>query len=300
MHYLIYKSTDLLDCMLRDDENTACRYVVLTDRHLKSRLFNWLITQTRTKNRYIPWLFRLAPGFRQLRSIEAESTVIIFDIADIELIEYIRLSIPKNCRIHAFYWNPLSKTFPCIEPKVAKLKAMGCSISTFDKHDAETYQLEYKNQFIRQFKTERLEIPRYDFYFLGVPKGREGTLQVITQSLEAIGKKGICIVPKSKAEMILYEANVRHVWDCRCLIEILQEGQTGITLRALEALVYRKKLITTCQTITDFDFYKPQNILIWNNQSQQELADFMNTDMEPVNEKTISKYSLHTWITSFK
>ena len=99
--------------------------------------------------------------------------------------------------------------------------------------------------------------------------------------------------------MISYEANVRHVWDSRCLIEIVQEGQTGITLRALEALVYRKKLITTCQAIANYDFYTPRNILIWKGQSQQELADFMETDMQPIDEKTISKYSLHTWISSF-
>lgn len=297
MRYLIYKSTNLLDSILLDNHED-CSYIRITDDDLKSRLFNRLMIYARIHNIYIPFLLKFIHGFSKLRKITADDIVIIFDIADITLIEYIRKCIPKTHRFNVFYWNPMSKTFE--EPKIAiqKLNKIGCSISTFDKNDSETYHLFYKNQFIKKICAPNLPI-KYDFYFLGTPKDRETILHSITQKLKIIGKTGICIVPHSKEQFISYEKNIQYALESICIIEIVQEGQNGLTLRALEALFYNKKLITTCKDIMNYPFYNPNNILIWNSNVKQDIKGFLELPLIKIPDVIKEKYSFHYWLLSF-
>ncbi len=297
MRYLIYKSTNLLDSILLDNHED-CIYIRITDDDLKSRIFNRLILYARNHNLFIPFLLKLLHGFSKLRIITIDDIVIVFDIADITLIEYIRKCIPKAHSFNVFFWNPMSKTFEEPQKAIQRLKKIGCIISTFDKKDSEIYHLIYKKQFIKKISTPNLPI-KYDFYFLGTPKGREATLQSITQRFKDIGKTGICIVPHSKEQFIPYDRNLQYVLQSFCIIEVVQEGQEGLTLRALEALVYGKKLITTLRNIVNYDFYNPNNILIWNNQTNDELTSFLNTNYIMIEQKIIDKYSLHNWIQSY-
>ncbi len=297
MRYLIYKSTNLLDSILLDDHE-ECVYIRITDNDLKSKIFNRLILYARIHKLFFPFLLKIIHGFSKLRKITADDIVIVFDIADITLIEYIHKCIPKTNRFNVFFWNPMSKTFEDPQKAIQRLCKIGCHISTFDKKDSEMYHLIYKNQFIKKICISNLPT-KFDFYFLGAPKGREDTLHSIIQRLKEIGKVGICIVPHSKEQYIPYERNLQYVLQSFCIIEIVQEGQEGVTLRALEALVYGKKLITTLRNIVNYDFYNPNNILIWNNQTNDELTSFLNTNYTMIDQKIIDKYCFHNWIQSY-
>ena len=46
----------------------------------------------------------------------------------------------------------------------------------------------------------------------------------------------------------------------RCILDSPQAGQLGLTIRVLEALGAKKKLITTNKDIKNYDFYKEENI----------------------------------------
>lgn len=43
----------------------------------------------------------------------------------------------------------------------------------------------------------------------------------------------------------------------RCMLEIVQPGRNGLTLRPYEAVVYNRKLLTNCKSILDFPYYNP-------------------------------------------
>ena len=48
-----------------------------------------------------------------------------------------------------------------------------------------------------------------------------------------------------------------------CILDSPQAGQTGLTIRALEALGAKKKLITSNEDIVNYDFYRPENIYVY-------------------------------------
>ena len=297
MRYLLYKSTNLLDSILLGEES-GCRYIRLTDKDLKSRLFNKLLLLASKKSLFLPWLLKLIPAFRQLRAVSKGDTVIIFDIDNLTFIKYLKLSIPDSVHFHVFYWNPIDKMFGAdTQSAISSLKDMGAIISTFDKKDADSYQLIYKDQFIRPLPVQPTG-PEYDYYFIGQSKGREKVLERITYQLKAEGLDGLCLIPKSPKEQISYQENIGNVLNSKCLLEIVQAGQSGITLRALEALIYQKKLITTCKDIVNYDFYHPKNIMIWNDEITH-LKPFIQSESNPIDEHIIKKYSFKNWIQSF-
>ena len=43
----------------------------------------------------------------------------------------------------------------------------------------------------------------------------------------------------------------------RCVLDSAQAGQLGLTIRVLEALGAKKKLITTNEDVVNYDFYRP-------------------------------------------
>ena len=58
------------------------------------------------------------------------------------------------------------------------------------------------------------------------------------------------------------------------ILDIEHPLQTGLTIRTLETLGAKKKLITTNRNITDYDFYSPQNILILDRNKTHIPEDF--------------------------
>lgn len=48
-----------------------------------------------------------------------------------------------------------------------------------------------------------------------------------------------------------------------CILEIVRPGQIGFTLRAFEAVVYNKKLLTNNENIKNFTFYNPEYMKVF-------------------------------------
>ena len=53
----------------------------------------------------------------------------------------------------------------------------------------------------------------------------------------------------------------------RCVLDSAQEGQMGLTIRVLEALGAKKKLITTNEDIVNYDFYNEENIYVYDGKT---------------------------------
>ena len=74
-----------------------------------------------------------------------------------------------------------------------------------------------------------------------------------------------------------------------------QEGQNGLTIRVIEALGAKKKIITTNQDIVNYDFYCPENIYIYNGKINLD-SIFFHSDYKIIDEKIYNKYSLSNWL----
>ena len=78
------------------------------------------------------------------------------------------------------------------------------------------------------------------------------------------------------------------------IIDCPKENQTGLTIRTFEAMFANKKLITTNKTIKNYDFYRPENIYVF--EGEIDFSDvFFHSEYVRLNKDIIEKYSISNW-----
>ena len=180
---------------------------------------------------------------------------------------------------------------------INSLRDSGYELYTFDESDANFLKMDFCGQYIPctyEFNGE--SVFENKAYFLGLEKGRKKNLDKLAQQLK---KKDIVpdinIVKKYKLGISFYlgkksyKENLRQVNRSKYIIDIVQEEQVGLTLRALESLFYGRKLITNNSNISNYNFYNPNNILILDT-SYEIPEGFINSNYEPVGEELLRKY----------
>ena len=98
---------------------------------------------------------------------------------------------------------------------------------------------------------------------------------------------------------INYEQILKYIAESKCIIDIVQEGQGGLTWRPLEAMFYRKKMITNFKDIKEYDFYKKDNIFIIGEDDPSNIKNFVNTGYVDIPQNIIKKYTIDGWIENF-
>ena len=81
----------------------------------------------------------------------------------------------------------------------------------------------------------------------------------------------------------------------RCILDSPQDGQLGLTIRVLEALGAKKKLITTNHDVVNYDFYKKENIYVYDGCFDYN-SIFFNSDYVEIDKNIYEKYSLRNWL----
>jgi len=82
----------------------------------------------------------------------------------------------------------------------------------------------------------------------------------------------------------------------KILIDVQHVNQTGLTMRTIECIGAKKKLITTNVEVKNYDFYDPQNILVIDRENPVITKEFLMTPYQPLEEKIYRKYSLREWL----
>ena len=120
------------------------------------------------------------------------------------------------------------------------------------------------------------DICESDVFFVGQDKGRLTKIRIIKERLTSLGF--VCDfyvsgVEKNNVEFksgikyntpLSYNDVIKHVLKTSCILELLQENQNGSSLRAMEALVYEKKLISNNLSIKQERFFNSEQMLIIN------------------------------------
>lgn len=81
----------------------------------------------------------------------------------------------------------------------------------------------------------------------------------------------------------------------KCIFDAPQKGQVGLTMRTIECIGARKKLITTNTDIINYDFYCEENILVYD-ENWKNNRKFFNSDYKKLSENIYIKYNLNSWI----
>lgn len=82
----------------------------------------------------------------------------------------------------------------------------------------------------------------------------------------------------------------------RCVVDIQSKTQNGMTMRTIEMIGLRKKLITTNKDIVNYDFYNPNNVLVVDRKNFKIDPYFINSPYRELKDEIYQKYSLRGWL----
>ncbi|RKF17826.1 lipopolysaccharide biosynthesis protein [Alginatibacterium sediminis] len=108
--------------------------------------------------------------------------------------------------------------------------------------------------------------------------------------------------PKSYSEVSFKSASpdwlCEQITNSKAILDIEHPSQTGLTMRTIEMLGAKRKLITTNKNVLKYDFYNTNNILVIDRSNVNIEDDFFDTDYEPLDISIYEKYSLNNWIST--
>lgn len=233
-------------------------------------------------------------------NVKNADTIIIFASNRYDFIEYLCDQNPQ-LRVIVWYWNPVSK---CFDPN--HLKRNNLEYWSFDLDDCKRFNLKHNSTFYFDNIEIDNEIQDVDVLFVGADKGRKVLVEEIQQDLKKSGLRPFFhIVPDrgvsnpNNIKAISYEEYLNRISRSIALLDFLQEGQSGQTLRPLEAIFFQKKLITNDKTITSQIFYNPHNVFILGLDNPDNLVKFITNEYHPLDPKTVEYFDFSNWLVRF-
>ena len=200
----------------------------------------------------------------------------------------------KPFKGHLLIRNPMSKNEK-IHGLLEKLKHFSIQQWSFDHDDCQKYGFYYYQQFLTPLPNIKNKIINYDLCFVGRNKGRDIILNSLKDKADSIGLNFLIdLKDGTKSSNICYEHYLEESLSAKCIVEILQDGQSGMTLRPVEALFYNRKLLTNNQSVINEPFYHADNILVVkdiDSLSVVELKRFIDKPMVEIDENIKEKYS---------
>lgn len=264
-------------------------------------------------------LKRLTYG--EWKTYKGYKTVIIFDaLLRDDLFQILKNNNP-DARFIVYKWNP-----GVTENWLNEMDAKGIEVYSFDIKDCERFpKMKFNQQFYPMSGTQignsmnTKEIQ--DFYFCGYNKRRFPVLRKLAEQFNdkklsysiivrewskyGLRKKtktvdGIQMVWKET----IYDEILSEVQRSKCLIDIVQKGQKGLTIRVMESLAYHKKILTNNEMLKNEPFYHPSNIFIIDENdikgSCQHLEQFLAMPYERVDETILRSYDAQEWLRRFE
>lgn len=187
-------------------------------------------------------------------------------------------------------------------------------VYSFDKDDCEKYNFKFITNFIYLPKKEiNTNFNLKAFTIQSKSKDRINTLSKIADGLDSLNINNYEFHVYGKInhnvnkniiffnERIPLDTFKSKMENSEILLDLVRDGQNGLSFRILEAMALQKKLITTNVNVADYDFYNPNNILIVDKDKPLILKTFLTSTYQPIPENIYYNYTLQNWInTIFK
>lgn len=233
-------------------------------------------------------------------------TVVLFDTYAhySEYAHKIERSVSEDTRLILYLLNPAF--FSDDYTKLSKR----WEIWTFAKADSEKFGFRYGGTFynphlLKLTETEYRESKQTDILFVGTDKGRKTYINELEHILTNDGIKcDFRVVDNFKSLFSTqYSREVSYLDLCKLicrtkvLLDVVQDGQYGLTLRVMEAILFGKKVITTNKYLAnDDDFATNDNIYILDKYNFKGLKSFILQPVVPYSENLKQKYSFYIWM----
>lgn len=232
-----------------------------------------------------------------------DTVILNSHVYSIPIVRYLNKKYP-SIRIIIWYSNPVLKDTP-----IRFYKELDCEIWSFDKDDCQKYNLKNNNQFIdREMFNNISNDIKYDLCFVGLDKGRlRQLLDLKCEFDEKNVSTYLYIVDSNKnsSDSYSYKNRISYIEllniesKSKALLDIVQPDQKGQTLRPIEALFFKKKIITNNYSILESDFYNRENIFVLGRDNIESIEEFLKSDYEDISSDVLEKYTVKGWISNF-
>lgn len=224
-----------------------------------------------------------------------DEAIIFESLYNERIAKYIKRKNP-SCRIILFFWNIIidnTRKRYLEDPMIDEFW-------TFDSADAKKYKMNINSQFYtKQIKLNDKK-REFDVIFLGRDKGRKEKILKIEKKLNENGiNTNITIIPEKSKKYIKYSMYLKNIEKSKVILDFVIEGQKGLTLRCMESLFFKRKLITNNKEIKKYNFYNPNNIFILEEDNFKNINEFINTEYEEIDSEIIEYYDIENWLKRF-
>lgn len=193
-------------------------------------------------------------------------------------------------------------------------------IYSFEDKDVEKYGFEKitNYNYLSEQPIPAEEIENDLFYITSYDKRRIKLLRKLAARLSALQVRSKIIVvgkqvwkeklrnfilrPKG-ASLIEYrkkpidnEAVLNEYKKSKAIIDLMREGQEGLSFRIFEAMALEKKIITDNPCIIDYDLYTTQNILYIDKNLSNLDTSFLESPYKALSNDIYERYTLDAWL----
>ncbi len=214
------------------------------------------------------------PGFLMSSGVSAAERIVITDSCFDPCLYGTLSGYFRPEDIFLYYMNPVN------DKSRAYMDLFPGRAYSYDASDATRFGLKYKHlPYSDKVRIEQKE-PEYDALFLGMEKDRLPEIKEADAALRVCGLNANIMIPGCSdpgyriPAYMPYREYLSYMDKSRCILEIGAPGRTACTLRFLESLFLKKKLITDNPRITEDPYYDPDNVFVLGTDDISCLPDF--------------------------
>ena len=242
--------------------------------------------------------------YNKLKNVD---NIIIFDsIYTVEICKIIKKKYPK-IRIIVYYWNSVNESM-----NPTDFKNLNCELWTYDEIQASELNMKFNTTFLFDFKDDIFDSKNIykDVFYIGKDKGRSKQLALchslflennISHDFFVYGNSTDNDWCTKLNKKISYMKMLEKMQQYRIVLDVNASFSTGMTLRPLEALYSRKKLITTNTNMINSElyFYNKNNIFVIGIDDRNRIKEFVTSEFVCPEEKVFNYYSFFSWVLRF-
>lgn len=213
------------------------------------------------------------------------------------------------------YMDDSIKNLKCIEKRFPYFDR----ILSFDKNDVDKHDnIIFRPLFYTEKKVEKKTNYKYDLCFIGTcHSDRYSIVKAVEKQCDKgkfyyylylqspfmylyykVTNKGYRAAKRSdfKYEKLDYKENIEIEDSSKVILDIQHPAQSGLTMRTIEMVGLKKKTITTNKDICNYDFYRPENIMVIDRDNPIINKEFFDIPYTELPDDIYYKYDIRQWI----
>lgn len=243
--------------------------------------------------------------FEELKKSGKQDQILVInpELFDLETHEFLK---SQTRRYIAYLYDSMARN------PVEHLLHFFHDVYSFDRDDCKTYGFTEITNYNYLSVNQDLQRPSVDLVYLASFDERLGFLEKIQDQLDKISARYLFIIAgkqgwKKKftndSKSVIYQRKfiphkeIPKIYaQGKGIVDLVREGQTGLSFRFFEAMGLGKKVVTNNIAVKEYDFYNPKNILVIEDDVSVLQKSFFETDYEELPKEIYQKYTVENWV----